>query len=268
MARFATAYAGPASLDALARRDTPAGRLDPRTKVLATVAFVVVVASFGRLELARLAPLAAYPLALGVLGDVPWRPIAVRLAIASPFALGMAAAEPFLDRTPLPGGLGVSAGELALLTILGKFLLSLGAALLLVATTPFDDVCVALRRVGVPRVLVSQLLLTYRYLFVLGEESRRLLRAHALRSPDRPRPTLRAAGALLGSLLVRALARAERIHVAMRCRGFDGTMPLRRPGAPGRADAVFAAATLALLVVARLGDLPAHLGRLLTGSPG
>lgn len=258
------------SLGALAARDTPAARLDARVKVLATLAFVAVVASFGRQELLRLAPLALFPLALAALGDVPLRSLLRPLAIASPFALGVAVFEPFLDRAPVLviGGVSVTGGALGLVTILAKFALSLSAALLLVATTGFDQVCVALRRLGAPRVLVAQLLLTHRYLFVLSAEAARSLRAHALRAPGRERPTLRVAGTMLAALLVRALSRAERIHAAMRCRGFEGDLPLVRGGRLGRRDALFAAATAALLVLARAIDLPARLGAGFAGGIG
>ena len=257
------------SLDDLAARDTPAARLDPRAKVVATVAFVAVVASFGRHDLLRLSPLLAYPLALAALGDVPLRPLFLRLLLASPFVLGVAAFEPLLDRSPALslGGLEVSGGAMSFVTILAKFLLSLSAALLLVATTGFDAVCLALRRLGTPRALATQLLLTFRYLFVLGEEAARALRAHALRSPDRPRPTLRAAGALLGQLLLRSLARAERVHAAMRCRGFDGELRLLRTLRLRPADLAFLAAA-ALLVASRGADLPALLGAALGGLGG
>lgn len=246
------------SLDALAARDTAAARLDPRAKLAVTLLYVVAVASFGRTELARLAPLALYPAALAALGEVPLRPLALRLLLAAPFAAGVALFEPVLDRR---------AGWLAFATILAKFALSLSAALLLVATTGFDAVCAALGRLGAPRALVAQLLFTYRYLFVLGEQGGRLLRAHALRGGG-VRPRLRTAGPLLGQLLLRTLDRAQRVHVAMRCRGFAGTLPLRRAGGLGRADVGFVAAAVAFLILARAVDLPGQLGAALAGVAG
>ena len=266
MSPVESALAHLGALDDLAARDTPAARLDARVKALATVAFVVVVASFGRGDALRLLPLAAWPIALGALGDVPWRPVLLRLVLASPFALGVAAFEPLLDRAPAlaVGGLTVSAGAVAFATILLKFALALSAALVLVATTGFDAVCAGLERLGTPRLLVAQLLLLYRYLFVLAEEAGRMVRAHALRSPDRPRPTARVVATLLGQLLVRTLARAERVHAAMRCRGFDGTMRLVRQTRLSRADLAFAAATALLLAGCRLVHLPAAFARLLT----
>jgi cobalt/nickel transport system permease protein len=269
MSPVESALAHLGALDDLAARDTPAARLDARVKALATVAFVVVVASFGRGDALRLVPLAAWPIALGALGDVPWRPVLLRLALASPFALGVAAFEPLLDRAPAlaVGGVTVSAGALAFATILLKFALALSAALVLVATTGFDAVCAGLERLGTPRLLVAQLLLLYRYLFVLAEEAGRMVRAHALRSPDRPRPTAQVAATLLGQLLVRTLARAERVHAAMRCRGFDGTMRLVRRTSLSRADLAFATGTALLLAGCRLVHLPAVLAGLLGARP-
>jgi len=266
MSPVESALAHLGALDDLAARDTPAARLDARVKALATVAFVVVVASFGRGDALRLLPLAAWPIALGALGDVPWRPVLLRLVLASPFALGVAAFEPLLDRAPAlaVGSVTVSAGAVAFATILLKFALALSAALVLVATTGFDAVCAGLERLGTPRLLVAQLLLLYRYLFVLAEEAGRMVRAHALRSPDRPRPTARVVATLLGQLLVRTLARAERVHAAMRCRGFDGTMRLVRRTRLSRADLAFTAATALLLAGCRLVHLPAAFARLLT----
>jgi cobalt/nickel transport system permease protein len=267
MSRLDTALAHLGALDALAARDTPASRLDARVKALAALAVAVTAASFGRGEALRLLPLAAWPVALGALGDVPWRAVLVRLAIASPFALGVAAFEPLLDRAPAVtwGGITLSAGAVAFVTIVLKFALALSAALVLVATTGFDAVCAALARLGAPRVVVTQLLLLYRYLFVLAEEATRMLRAHALRSPDRPRPSARTAGTLLGQLLLRTLDRGERLHAAMRCRGFDGELRLVRRPRLGRADLAFAGATALLLAGSRLLDLPRLLAGLLDG---
>jgi len=152
--------------------------------------------------------------------------------------------------------------------ILGKFTLSLGAALLLVATTRFDDVCQAAGSLGAPRILVAQMSLTYRYC------PRGRGRAHASRpciavargaAPEAPRPRLRTAGTLLGQLLVRATARAERVHVAMRCRGFDGRLPVRGVWRLRRADAVFLGAAAILLVAARALDVPGLMGAALSG---
>jgi cobalt/nickel transport system permease protein len=162
------------------------------------------------------------------------------------------------------GGHAVSAGAIAFATVLAKFVLSLGAGLALVATTGFDDVCAALGRLGAPRVLVAQLALLYRYLFVLADEAARTIRGYEARAAGR-RPGVRMGATLLAQLLVRALARAERVHAAMRCRGFDGRLWLVRSHAPGWRDATFGGAVAILLAVTRAVDVPALVGAAIGG---
>ncbi len=263
----ASALAHVGRLDELASRDTPAGRVDARAKLATTLAFLVTVASYGRYEVSAMLPLVLYPVALLALGDVPPGPILVRIAVVSPFALLLGVFNPLIDRSVI-GSIGpvtITAGWASFASILLRFVLSVSAALLLVATTGFDAVCAALAAFRVPRVLVVQLLFLYRYLFVLSDEVARSLRAHALRSPAHPVPRLRAAGPMLGQVLLRALDRAQRIHTAMLCRGFAGEVRLRRSPTTRPSDAAFVAGWCAFFALARAYDLPRLLGAVLSG---
>ena len=58
-------------LDRLARRDTPVHRIDPRAKLLTTLAFLVCVISFEKYELSALLPFALYPVVLMAAADLP-----------------------------------------------------------------------------------------------------------------------------------------------------------------------------------------------------
>jgi cobalt/nickel transport system permease protein len=150
------------------------------------------------------------------------------------------------------------------LSIVLRFIVALSAVLLLVATTGFGATCAALRRLGVPRSLTTQLVLLYRYSFVLAEEVARTLRAHALRAPELSHPTLATARSLLGELLLRTLGRAERVHAAMLCRGFDGELDLPARTRFRLADVGFLVGWCAFFAVVRGWDLPGWLGGLIT----
>ncbi len=82
----------------------------------------------------------------------------------------------------------------------------------------------ALERLWLPKRLVNLFYLTVRYIAVLEDEYKMLGRAIKVRcfDPKLDRHSLRSFGHLIGMLLVRALDRSERIHAAMRCRGFSG----------------------------------------------
>ena len=267
MSRIDAALRDLRSLDALAARDTALTRLDPRAKVVTTLAFIVVVVSFDRYAVAALLPLAAYPVLLAVLGDVPAAPLARKLLLAAPFAVLVGMFNPLLDRAPMLvfGEATVAAGWVSFASILLRFALTVGAALVLVAGTGMHTLCVALARLGVPQVLTAQLLFLFRYAFVLGGEAARMATARELRSGGRPL-ALAAYGPLAGHLLLRAFERAQRIHLAMVARGFDGELRSLRTLHWSPRDTVFVLGWCLFFLLVRLADLPQAIGRLLLGA--
>ncbi len=94
----------------------------------------------------------------------------------------------------------------------------------LIATTSIATLGYALNRLRIPEKIVHLLLLTYRYTFVIEQEYARLIRAAKIRGfrAGNNMHTYRTYAYLIGMLLVKATARAERVHQAMVCRGFKG----------------------------------------------
>jgi len=267
MASFDSAYFNIGYLDRLAYQDTVIHRLDPRTKLISTIAFVVMVVSFPKYEVIRLAPLFLFPALMLTLGDIPFRFIAKKVIIVSAFALFVGIFNPLFDRHTftIMEGVQVSAGWLSLLSILIKFLLTISSALLLVATTSFPGVCRAMRKLGMPAVFTSQLIFLYRYLFVLMEETMRLVRARDIRSFDGKGTGMKTFIRLIGTLFIRTVERAERVHIAMLCRGFQGEFIPFRQQTLQRIDIVFLALTILFLYICRMHD-PVHLvGRFVQG---
>ena len=230
-------------LDHHAYGESPVHRLDPRAKVLATFVFVVVVVSHGKYAVAPLAPFVIYPLLLSILGFVPPGLIARRLLAASPFVLVIGVFNPLLDRAPLAevGPLNLSGGWVSFFSIALRGYLCVAAALALIATTSFPRVAEALRALGVPRAMVVQLLLLYRYLFLLIGEAQRMNRARELKRPLRL--DIKTASSMLSVLVIRTLDRADAIWLAMKARGFDGALLTARKMEWRPADTIFLSLT-------------------------
>ncbi len=250
-------------LDRQAYRDTVIHRLDPRAKILATLGFILTVASFPKYETASLTPLFVFPAAMIVLGDLPPGLVVRRTLVVLPLAVAIGFFNPFLDRQPvsLPFGLVLARGWLSFASIILRFLLSVSAGLILVATTSFPNLCRGLTKMRVPRVLVTQLLFLYRYLFILVEEGLRMKRARDLRSPGRRRLHWRLAAHVLGALFIRTVDRAERIYQAMNARGFNGEILLVGRLRIRPADTAFLAAVLAGCVLLRFFPLTHWVGQ-------
>ena len=123
------------------------------------------------------------------------------------------------------GPLTLSAhGALVALLLALKAVALVTLSLVLLATGPLDATLKAAHSLRVPGLLIQLALLSYRYLFVLADELIRLRRALRVRGfrNRANRHSYRTIGQVCGTLLARGVERAERVHHAMRCRGFDG----------------------------------------------
>jgi cobalt/nickel transport system permease protein len=254
-------------LETLSYQTTPIHGLDPRAKLLTTLGFIIAVISFPKYAIGSLLPFMLYPVVLLALGNVPVWYLAKKILIAAPFAFFIGIFNPLLDRQVMAhlGPLAISGGWISFASIMLKFVLTVSAALLLVAVTGFHQVSFALERLGLPKAFALQLLFLYRYLFVLGDEAARLVRARALRSFDGRGLGFRVYSSMLGHLLLRTLDRAQRLHRAMLSRGFDGEIRLLRPLHLRALDAGFFLGWSALFVLLRFYNLPYLMGNAVAG---
>jgi cobalt/nickel transport system permease protein len=267
MSHIESALRGIGGFDMLALQDTPIHRRDPRAKVVVALAFIVTVVSFSKYDLAGLMPLFLYPVVLVALGNLPPAYLLSRLLFAAPFAIIIGIFNPLLDRSIIMqlGPVHLSGGWISFTSILLRFVLTLSAALILISTTGFNSVCLALTHLKAPKVLTVQFMLLYRYIFVLAEEASRMYKAWSLRSIQGKRVPLKIIGSLLGQLLIRAVDRAQRVYLAMLSRGFDGNIPLIRPLHFGLVDGLFMLAWIGFFVLARCYNIPQALGRAVMG---
>lgn len=254
-------------LDELARQDSRIHRLDPRAKVITTLVFLVCVVSFGKYEILAMLPFAIFPVVVASEGNLPLGFLGRRLLVVAPLAVIVGMFNPLLDRAILVqlGGLGISGGWISFASILLRFSLTTVAALVLIGTTGFHSVCMALERLGAPDVFATQLLFLYRYIFVLGEDTMRMARARALRSFNGRGMGLRVYGHILGHLLLRTYDRAQRVYLAMLCRGFDGHVRAMGRLHVSRRDVVFTLGWSGVFLLFRLHNVPLLVGRAVTG---
>lgn len=230
--------------------------LPSEVKLVAVFAFAIMVATTPRDDVVAFAGLA---LALAVAtraARVRARFLLVRLAVVTPFLLA-ALLLPFVASGPRITVLGMS---LAVEGLWGGFgmasraLLGAGASLLLVATTEVPDLLRGLERLRVPPLLTQIASFMIRYLEVVAGEVSRQRRAMTARGFD-PRWLwqLGPIASGLGVLFIRSYERGERIHDAMRARGFVGTLPeIGHRHAPVASDWAYALALPGAAGLARL----------------
>jgi cobalt/nickel transport system permease protein len=185
-------------------------RLPAGVKSGVALAFVLAVVLLPRTSWAAYGAGAVLLLVLAGLSHIPALALARRLLLVEPFALGVASLS-LLQ----PDGLRVFAVTLT------KSTLCLFCMVLLSSTTRFSAILRVLWRLRVPSLLVTTLALMHRYLFVLGDETGRMVRARRSRSFTRDRVSVwRSSAGVIAQLFVRSSERAERIYAAMCARGW------------------------------------------------
>ena len=236
---------------------SPVHGLDPRAKVMGLVALTVVAVSTS---------LAAWPVfvacgvavaVLAALARVPPKQLWLRIRVVLPLVLLLAIFVPFVR----PGGAEYEVGPLTvhqgglevMALIAAKATIGALSAALLLTTTGFAGILRGLEGLRVPRAFVLITGFTYRYLFVIAEEVRRMRSAVVARG-YRPKTALRAGamGRVAGTLFVRSHDRGERVYRAMLARGWNGSMPHLVQLRLQAADAVFLAAVVVPLLALRV----------------
>lgn len=256
------------AMDVISNQNTPIHRLDPRSKIISTLLFIICIVSFGQYEISALIPFIVYPIVLIELGKLPLRYLLKKILFAAPFAVFIGIFNPIMDREIYIriGAIAFSGGWISFGTIMLKFLLTAGAALILIACTGFNSICAALQKMRIPQPFVIQLLFLYRYLFVLVEEATRMSRARSLRTFCGKGTGIKVFSSMAGNFLLRTTNRAQRIHLAMLCRGFDGTLRHFVPLKFGTRDIFFTIGWCALFITMRLINVSYLFGTLIKGA--
>jgi cobalt/nickel transport system permease protein len=197
-----------------------------RALILSWSFFVFFVLTLGKYDFSGVIAYAAFPLFVILAGKMPAGAILKRLALLSPFIIMLAVANPFFDRRPLLtiGEITLTAGTVSGLVIVGKSLVLITAIITLSTLVPFYRLCGALRGFRVPEVFITQLMLLYRYSFLLVEEAVSLQKARNIRSFGGNGKEFFTTAKMIGSLLLRTNDRGERIYRGMIARGFNGTV--------------------------------------------
>ena len=219
-------------IDRFAYQDSPVHRLDARAKILAVLAYSIVLISLPRYMIPS-AWFAVFPFVLLVWGGIPLRFVIKHTLLVSPFIVCLVAFAPVFDRVPVrvSDSLTIARGWLTASSILVRFVFGMAALIALASTTRFPCLLKGLEKLGVPRLLVTQLRFLYRYLFLLMDQAMHLRQARSARDGGRGPWSSRwtSSGGLVGVLFVRTLEQAERTHQAMLARGYDGTIRLSEP---------------------------------------
>ena len=211
-------------MDTIASRDQWVNQIHPLVKFVLTVTYIAMVVSFSKYDLIGLVGMMVYPIAGFILAELSFKDSLKRLRIVIPLVCLIGIVNPFFDRVPIQiGDITVNGGVISMFTLIFKGIFTVLAAYLLIATTAIEKICYALRLLHLPEIMITQFLLTYRYVTVLLEEVNRITQAYSLRAPNQKGIHYKVWGTLTGQVLLRSMDRANAVYESMLLRGYDGS---------------------------------------------
>lgn len=240
-------------LDQYSDLKSPIHGLDPRIKIIAFFSLLLAVVLTPITLWQKFAIYAVILLSLILVSEVPIKFVLKRSSVIIPFVGLVAIGLPFLG----DGGGSLSSGvftvtqsaTLIFLNVLVKSWLCVLTMIALTSTTPFSKLLNGLQRLKVPTVFVIILSFMYRFVFILGDELDRMVRARDARTfTPSWFQSLKTAGNMIGTLFLRSYERGERVYAAMRSRGYDGKIKLGQELKLGGYDISFICVFLSLVI--------------------
>ena len=218
-------------LDHYSDRDSIIHRLDPRTKLVTTLFFILAVVLTPPDRWPAFALYFVLVATLLLLSRLPVLHVLKRSLVIIPFVVLIAIFIPFFKEGEVAGSYNIWLWQISVTysglqvfwNILVKAWLSILSLILLTSTTKFSNLLRGLEKLRLPGVMVMLLSFMYRYLFVLVDEVMRMRQARDSRNFGGGRlRQLRTTGNMIGTLFIRSYERGERVYAAMVARGFDG----------------------------------------------
>jgi cobalt/nickel transport system permease protein len=209
--------------------DSRVHRIPAQVKIVALFVFVLAVVSTPASAFWAFGLYAVMLVAALVVAKLPAPVVSRRLTVETPFIV-FALLLPFVATGPRIDILGLELSESGVLgawNVLAKGTIGVVAAILLSATTGPRDLLAGLERLRLPATLIAILSFMVRYLSVVSDDLHRMRIARESRGYVGGRAGhLKAVAGGVGALFVRSFERGERVHLAMRSRGYAGRMPM------------------------------------------
>lgn len=223
------------------KEETYVQGVDTRTLLVVTLVYLLCLLSQPLVNPAGLIWWAVYPIVMAPLTGSSYSKLLLKSLYILPIIILIGAFNPVYDSEIVfnVGDIGISRGWLTFAGLIIRGLLAFQALILLIRTSGFMDICAGLQRMGVPKVLTTQLMMLYRFSSVLMEEGLNMHRATISRGYGKKSFPLHLWTRIVGMLLLRTYDRSKRLHQSMISRLYDGEIHYERKDALGRGDIIF-----------------------------
>lgn len=211
-------------VDKISKNTSVLSKLDPSSKLIVTLVYIIALVSFNNYSLNGVFSMIVYIFIMMNLGDIKFVDCISRLKYVIGFVLLIGIPNVIIDHEVFwtNGQMVITYGMVLVVTFFMKCVFSIMAVTILMYTTSIGDIFTGLRRIRVPAILVTVMMLMYRYIMIMLKEAERIYVAYSIRSGGRKGIRIKEWGPLLGQFMLRSMDRAENVYESMVLRGFDG----------------------------------------------
>lgn len=206
-------------------------RIHPGCQTLVTLLFIFITMSFAKYDVLGLLSMTLYLVVIGILDELSFVEGVKRLRYVWFFLCMLGVANVFLDRTVFTkiGSVSITGGACSFVTLFYKGTLSVLAVYFLIQLIGTEGLFQSLGSLGIPKPVVTILMLIYRYNILLLKEVKRMSRAYEMRSPGAKGIRFSAWGSFVGMLLLRTMEQGKRVYDSMLLRGYDSNQASHIP---------------------------------------
>ena len=242
-------------------------KIHPLAKLMVTILFLVLVTSSARDYLDAVLQMGLWLYAYALIGGLSAGQCFHKLWGLFLLLLLVGIANPILDRVPAItlGGLVISRGMIAFISLFLKGAMALLSAYFLAVTTGMNGILSALLTLRIPVLLINVIYLIYRYLGLMIQEASDVWTAYKLRAPGQKGVHFSVWGSLVGSMLIRSMDKAEKVYQSMELRGYRPEETFAGEEEWGKASTIYLIVSVITLFLFRFIPIFSLIGSLITG---
>ena len=210
-------------LDSKATSNKFLNKIHPLVKLLITITYIILLTSLNKYDLSKTLAMFLYLWLISVIGEISIVNCFKRLKIVFLLLVAIGIANPILDRNVITyiGIVPITTGMISAVTLILKGFFAIIASYFLITTTSIESICCALKMLHIPNILITIIMLIYRYIIVFLKEVEKIWTAYQLRAPKQKDVHFKAWGSMIGSLMLRSIETAQTVYQAMELRGFN-----------------------------------------------
>ena len=210
-------------MDNMANSNRFLNKIHPLVKLLITVLYIIMLTSINKYDLIKTLSMSIFLIVVSIVGDLSiWHAVKkLKFILLLLFFIGIT--NPILDRNIYIylGNLPIYTGVISMITLFLKGCFAIISSYFFIATTSIEGVCYALKLIHIPNVIVTVIMLIYRYMIVFLKELQRIWTAYSMRAPKQKGFNIKSWGSMIGSLMIKSIDKAQVVYESMEMRGFN-----------------------------------------------